>query len=228
MKTAKEATTPKSTDPRTRSCIVTREVLPDTELVRFAVGPEGEVVPDLAAKLPGRGMWVRADRDTVKAAAAKGAFARAAKAAVKTDAGLADRVAKGLLGRIKSGLGLAARAGDLVTGFEKVRDALRAGEAGLLVEAADGAADGRDKVFALAHGLARPVAVLGALTGEELSLALGRPNVIHAAVRNGPLAEKLGFDMGRLAGFMPLTPSGWHLPGGAEAGHEAALPSGAA
>jgi hypothetical protein len=83
----------------------------------------------------------------------------------------------------------------------------------VLIEAADGAADGREKIFALAHGLGGKVTVLGSFAGEELDLALGRTNVIHAAVLSGPLAEKLRQTMARLEGFCPLAPPGWHLPG---------------
>lgn len=195
-------------------------------MIRFVAGPGGDVVPDLGAKLPGRGLWVRADRASVTKAAAKGYFSRAAKAPLKAPEDLAGRVAALLDEKIKAGLGLAARAGDLVTGFEKVREALKAGRVAVLVEAADGAADGRDKVFALAHGCGAGARVLGAFSAQELDLALGRTNVIHAAVHPGPLAEKLGFEMDRLAGFRPLTPEGWRLPGAG--GTAADLKSGAA
>jgi ribosomal protein L30E len=150
----------------------------------------------------------------VEKAAGKGFFSRAAKAPVKAPEGLAGLVEAGLRDRIKASLGLAAKAGDLVTGFDKVREVVRAREVAVLIEAADGAEDGRDKIFALAHGVGAEVVVLGAFAGQELDLALGRPNVIHAAVRPVPLAEKLRVEMGRLAGFGPLTPSGWRLPGG--------------
>jgi len=215
-------------DPRTRRCIVTREVLPEAELIRFAVDPDGVVVPDLSAKLPGRGMWVTASRAAIEMAAARGHFSRAAKSAVKAPENLADLVETGLLARLKQTLGLAARAGDLVTGYDKVREAIRAAQVAVLVEARDGAADGREKVFALAHGLGQKVTVLGCLAGEELDLALGRPNVIHAAVRAGPLAEKLGLDLGRLGGFRPLTPQGWRLPGASGTGPADELQSGVA
>lgn len=215
-KTAKEKTTPKDTDPRTRRCIVTREVLPEAALIRFVVDPDGVVVPDLAAKLPGRGMWVTASHAAIETAAARGHFSRAAKSAVKAPENLGDLVETGLLTRLKQSLGLAARAGDLVTGYDKVREALRGGRIAVLVEASDGAADGREKIFALAHGLDLRPLVLGCLTGQELDLALGRSNVIHAAVRAGPLAEKLGLGLGRLRGFRPLAPAEWRLPGAAD------------
>jgi len=192
---------------------VSREVLPETDLIRFVVDPEGTIVPDLAAKLPGRGLWVRADREALETAAARGGFARAAKAQVVTPSDLVGQVEAGLVARIGNFLGLAARAGEITFGFDSVREALRSGAAGFLIEAADGAADGREKILALAHGLGAIIPVLGAFESSELDLALGRTNVIHAAVRPGPLAEKLGFEAGRFKGFRPLCPTEWRLPG---------------
>lgn len=200
----------------TRRCIASGEILPAAELIRFVVGPDGEIVPDLAGKLPGRGLWVRAAAADIALAANKGLFARAAKAQVKIPGNLEENVVSGLMRRLLDGLGLAARAGHLTTGFEKVRDQLKSGKTGALIEAADGAADGREKVFALAHGVGKPIYVLGCLNSADLDLALGRSNVIHAAVSAGPLAERLGFDMTRLAGFRPLTPPDWRLPGASD------------
>lgn len=198
---------------RERRCIASGEVLPDAALIRFVAGPDGEVVADLTAKLPGRGMWVRAERDALALAARKNLFARSAKAPVKVPADLEDQVAAGLLRRLREGLGLAARAGQLTTGFEKVREGLKSGQSALLIEARDGAADGREKVFALAHGKKGAIPVLGCLDSADLDLALGRSNVVHAAVSAGPMADRLLFDMARLAGFRPLAPADWRLPG---------------
>ncbi len=198
---------------RTRRCIASGEILPVTELIRFVVGPDSQVVPDLAAKLPGRGLWVRSRSLELTLAIKKGLFARAAKAPAHIPGNLSEMVVAGLNRRLIEGLGLAARAGTLTTGFEKVRDQLKSGKTGVLIEAADGAADGREKVFALAHGVGKPISVLGCLNSADLDLALGRSNVIHAAVLVGPMAERLGLDMTRLAGFRPLTPPEWRLPG---------------
>ena len=213
-KNPKERATTNSRDIRDRRCIVSREVLPETDLIRFVADPEGKIVPDLLAKLPGRGLWVRADRDAVDTASERGGFARAAKAQITAPSDLAGQVEAGLIARIGNFLGLAARAGEITFGFDSVREALRSGAVGFLIEAADGAADGREKVLALAHGLGAKIPVLGAFESSELDLALGRTNVIHAAVRPGPLAEKLGFEAGRLKGFRPLCPADWRLPGG--------------
>jgi len=187
-------------------------------MIRFVVGPEGEAFPDLAGKLPGRGMWVTASPEALAEAIKKNAFARAAKQSVRVDKDLSDRVVAGFEARIRQALGLASRAGALVTGYDSVREALRARDAALLVEASNGAADGREKIFALAHGLGAEKKewpwVYGGLSTAELGLALGRANVIHAAVRAGSLAEKLKMDLGRLSGFKAIAPEEWRLPGG--------------
>jgi uncharacterized protein len=187
---------------RERKCIVTGEVRDEAHLIRFAVSPDGQVTPDVAAKLPGRGMWVSADRATLERAIAKNHFSKAAKANVKADPSLPDLVEKQLVQRMMGDLGMARRSGAIVTGFDSVKQALEGrSKPGLLIEARDGAADGRRKVvnFARAQGL-QP-AVLDCLTCEELSLALGLGNVIHAALKAGPLAQKLLFEAGRLSGF---------------------------
>jgi len=131
--------------------LVSGEVRPRERLIRFAAGPDGEVTPDLAGRLPGRGLWVAADRASVEAAARKGLFSRAAKARLKADPALADLVERLLLRRLLDGLGLARRAGELVFGFEKVLSAVSGGRAAWLVEALDGSPDGRRKVLAAAR-----------------------------------------------------------------------------
>ena len=115
---------------RERRDIVTGEVMDEARLIRFVVGPDGQAVPDLARKLPGRGIWVAADRASVEAAARKNLFARSAKAPLKAPAGLADQVAALLRARLLNALGLARRAGDLTSGFEKVTSAIRSANSG--------------------------------------------------------------------------------------------------
>src|SRR3954454_7280915 len=135
---------------RERRDIVSGAVMAEARLIRFVAGPDGMVVPDLARKLPGRGLWVAADRASVATAAKKGLFARAAKAKVVAGPDLPDQLERLLKGRLLSGLGLARRAGDLTSGFEKVSSAISSGKAAWLIEASDGAADGRRKLLALA------------------------------------------------------------------------------
>jgi predicted RNA-binding protein YlxR (DUF448 family)/ribosomal protein L30E len=187
---------------RQRRCIVTGEIMPDNRLVRFVLAPDGEVVPDVATKLPGRGIWVSATRAAVSEAVEKKLFARAAKAPAHASAGLADRTEKALLTRMLGDLGLARRSGALVLGFDNVLRALESPKPPkLLIDAADGAADGKRKLYNAAHARGMKPELVTCLTSAELGLALGRENVIHAAVQPGGLAERLMFDAERLQGF---------------------------
>ncbi len=203
---------------RERRDIVSGQVTEEGALVRFVAGPEGLVVPDLAAKLPGRGMWVAADRVSVEAAAKKGLFARSAKAKLTASPDLADQVETLLRRRLLEGLGLAKRAGELISGYEKVAAALNAGKAAWLVEAADGAADGRRKILNVARKSPSPPQVLGLFKAEELGLALGAENVIHTAFLAGRSADHWTKDVRRLAGFSPLLPESWREERPSEAG----------
>jgi predicted RNA-binding protein YlxR (DUF448 family) len=194
---------------REKRDIVSGEVLDEARLIRFVPGPDGTVTPDLARKLPGRGMWVAADRQAVETAARKGLFARAAKAPLKAPPDLAERVAQLLRARLLAGLGLARRAGEITSGFEKVSAAIDAGRAAWLIEAADGASDGRRKLLALRRRQSRPPRLIGAFTGAELSLALGLENVIHTAFLAGRASDRWTCDVLRFSGFSPLLPESW-------------------
>jgi hypothetical protein len=189
---------------RERRCIVTREVLPESRLIRFVVGPENEIVPDLAAKLPGRGIWVSADRSNLERAVAKNLFARAAKADVRASADLPERVESLLVKRILDHLGLARRSGVLIYGFDNVARSFESRrKPHVLVEARDAAQDGRRKVLAAAKRSGVDPKMIDILNASEISMALGRENVIHAALFPGPLAERLVLDAERLGGFRP-------------------------
>lgn len=188
-----------------RRCIATDQVRPVDSLVRFVVGPDNTIVPDIDGKLPGRGLWVAAERSAFEKAVAKGGFAKAARMAVSVPPDLVERVEGLLVARIKASLGLARRAGQLALGYDNVARAFDGKIAPrLLVEASDGAPDGRRKLAAAAcrHGLR--IATLDCLSSAEMSLALGRPNVIHAAVKPGPLAERLIVDSARLNGLRAM------------------------
>jgi predicted RNA-binding protein YlxR (DUF448 family) len=194
---------------RERRDIVSGEVMDEPQLIRFVPGPDGVVVPDLARKLPGRGLWVAADRASVETAAKKGLFSRAAKAKLSAPPGLADQVEMLLKRRLLSGLGLARRSGDLTSGFEKVAAAISSGRASWLIEASDGAADGRRKMLAQLRKPPRPPGVFAVFTAEELGLALGLENVIHTAFLAGRAADRWALDVQRLSGFCPLLPESW-------------------
>jgi len=177
-----------------RRCIATRDVRPKAELLRFVVGPEGRPLPDPAERLPGRGLWLTPRRDIVAAAAAKGLFSKAASRRVKMPDDLVGEVEQLLRARCLALLGLARRAGQLRAGFEKVREDLKAGRAGLLLAARDGAADGRRKLAALAGG--RPIIDL--FDSAELSAALGLERVVHAALAEGRMLERVRRELDRL------------------------------
>ena len=189
-------------DARERRDIVSGEVLPENRLIRFVADPDGNVVPDAAAKLPGRGLWVEASKAAIDKAVEKKLFARAAKAQVTATADLSARAERALLARMIGDLGLARRSGALFLGFDNVlRELLGPKPPKALIEAIDGAADGKRKLYAAAHRLELECVVIECLTSAELGLALGRENVIHAAVQPGGLADRLIFDAERLSGF---------------------------
>ena len=198
---------------RERRDLVTRQVMDESCLIRFVAGPDGSVVPDLARRLPGRGMWVAADRASVETAARKGLFSRSAKAKLVASPDLADQVDSLLRRRVLDGLGLAKRAGDLISGYEKVASALNAGRAAWVIEAADGSADGRGKLLALAKHPSPAPKICGAFTADDLSLALGLENAIHAVLLQGGRADRWTLEVERLAGFRPLRPESWRRDG---------------
>ena len=178
-----------------RRCLVTREVRPKAELLRFVVGPDDRLIVDPAERLPGRGLWLTPRRDIVETAVAKGLFAKAAGQRVSC-AGRSGGGGRAGCSRQRclALLGLARRAGQLRTGFEKVREDLKAGRVALLLAASDGAADGRGKLAALAGDL--PVIAL--FDSAELSAALGVEGVVHGALQraewpNGCCANSSGF-----------------------------------
>lgn len=182
-----------------RRCIVTGTRKSPAEMLRFVVSPTGEVVPDIEATLPGRGIWLSASRDVVNTAVTKRGFAKAARARVTTPEDLADRVEALLLRRCLELLGMARRAGQALAGYDKVRAELQGRRGALLLEARDGAAGGRGKVRALAPSL--PVVEM--FDSTELGPALGREAAVHVVVGRGRLADRLLREATRLAGFRP-------------------------
>lgn len=194
---------------RERRDLVSRQVMDEARLIRFVAAPDGSVAPDLARKLPGRGLWVAADRTSVQAATDKNLFARAAKAPLRPQPDLAGQVETLLLKRCRDQLGLARREGVLISGFEKVAASIRSGQAAWMIEASDGSADGRDRLCALARHQSPAPRLFGAFDADELSLALGLENVIHAVLLKGGRADRWAQEVDRLAGFRPLAPQEW-------------------
>ena len=194
---------------RSKKCIATGQILPEDRLIRFVAGPDGVVVPDLARKLPGRGLWVEATRASVELAAKKNAFSRAAKAPLKPPADLADQVEKLMRQRLLQALGLARRSGELTWGYDRVSAAIAAGRAAWMIEAADGAEDGRRKLLRIAARQEPPPRLIGAFSEAEIGLALGLENVIHLAFLAGRGSRRWTLDVERLSGFRPLLPESW-------------------
>jgi len=166
-------------------------------LLRLVLGPGGELVPDVAARLPGRGLWLTPRRDIVDKAVGKRLFARAARQPVTAPPGLADRIEALLVRHCVEAIGLARRAGLAVAGFEKVRAAVGGGKSALLLVAVDGAAEGRRKLRALGRDL--PLATV--LTAAELGAAFGREHMVYASVGGGPLGLRILADAQKIAGF---------------------------
>ena len=187
--------------PRTKSgtlrmCAVTRQAAPIDELIRFVVSPAGEVIADLKRKLPGRGLWVSLSHSTVADAVRRNVFARSFKREIKPPATLADDVDRMMVRATVEALAMIAKAGQVVSGFSKVEAAIEGRQAIGLIHAADGAADGIRKLNARLAATTREntpesadFPVIGVLTTDELDLALGRANVVHAALLAGPAAK---------------------------------------
>lgn len=201
----------KQRDVPERRCIATGTVRPTTELIRFVVAPDGSIVADLAAKLPGRGIWVAAEGSALKRAVDKRLFSRAAGTAVELPEGFFDRVEAMLVERVQTLISLARKAGQAVAGFEKVKGWLITDEAVMLLQASDGSERGKTRL--------RPPdgehTFSGVLTASELGLAFGREHVIHAALAAGGLADTIRVDAMRLSGVRDSCGDG---TGGAAAG----------
>ncbi|WP_300391178.1 RNA-binding protein [Henriciella sp.] len=192
-----------------RQCIVTRESLPQEAMIRFVRSPDGIAVPDASGKLPGRGAWVTANRETVEKAVEKGAFSRAFKVKTAPADGLADMVETQLANRCIGLLGMARKAGVAILGFDQVRNYLRGSAPGYLLEAADGSEDGRNKVHFLAKALYDTPRTAGALTSAELGMAFGRERVIHALLQEGSLSDSFATAYKRLTGFRAAPEQDW-------------------
>ena len=179
-----------------RRCIVTRERDHRNRMLRFVVDPDGQIVPDLQAKLPGRGIWLSARRDVLETARARNAFARAARAPVRVPPGLAAMVEDGLTRRVTELLGLTRRAGQAVFGFARAKEWLLDHRAGLVIQASDGSLDERARFVS---GI-KDVPVASPLSAAQLGAVFGRDHVVHVVIAPGRLAETLKVEVDRLAG----------------------------
>ena len=196
-----------------RTCIVSRETMPIADLIRFVMAPDGSVVPDLKRNLPGRGVWVEAKRSVVEKAVAKRLFARALRAPVTVDPGLPDLIDRLMSEQALGTFGLARKAGEVVVGFAKVEAAVARERLAGLVHAAEAGSDGVSKLTAALRrrfGGEADLPVVRIFSGPQLDLALGRSNVIHAALLSGRAAEiflERALALGRYRGEITEMPS---------------------
>jgi predicted RNA-binding protein YlxR (DUF448 family) len=182
---------------RLRRCLVSREAYPVDQLIRFVAGPDRTIVPDIEGRLPGRGLWLRARRETLEAACDGRHFARAARAPVQVEPGLADRVEALLVRRCLDIIGLARRSSEAVSGFEKTMAALKSRKPAVLCIAHDAGEDGRGKMLSVGGN----AAVVDLFSSEELGRVFGRDKTVFAAVARGGLADLLMREVSRLKGF---------------------------
>jgi uncharacterized protein len=166
-----------------RLCVVARVAKPVDDLLRFVAGPDGTLAPDIKRKLPGRGVWVTATRRTLETAVRRGVFARSLKDSIRIPADLPDLVDRLLARAALDALAIANKAGRVVAGFERVGSALKTDRLAALIHAAEASPDGVRKLAGAQTGA--PIPLVRTFTSSQLGLALGRPNVIHAALLGG-------------------------------------------
>ena len=179
-----------------RKCIATGDVQPRYRLIRFVMGPDGQVVPDISGKLPGRGVYVSAQRSALDKAVAKKLFARGFKQPVTVQDGLVAWIEEALARRVVDLISLARKSGDAVSGYEKTKDWLIKEKADVLIQAVDGSGRGKSKLSTPHYGT-----YIGWLTADELGLAFGRETVIHAALASGGLSQRVVEEAQRLRGL---------------------------
>ncbi len=181
-----------------RRCMMTRERLAKERMLRFVLSPSREVVPDLAERLPGRGMWLSAEADVIERAMSRGAFAKAARGLAHVPPDLRQMIEDGLRARIRDLVGFARRAGQAVSGWQAAREWLQAGRVGLVVQASDGSEAERARLVGL-----RQVPAVAPLPASELGALFGRDRAVHVAIAPGRLADRIAVEAARLAGVAP-------------------------
>lgn len=186
-----------SRDEPERKCIVSGESQPKAGLIRFVLGPEDMIVPDIQGRLPGRGIYVSADREALAKAAKKNLFSRAARQPVKVPDDLPELVERLLVQRVIDLISLGRKAGDAICGYEKVKDWLIKGQARTLIQASDGSERGKEKLRP-PNG---PESLISCLTAGEMGLAFSRERAIHAALAAGGLNNRVVEEAARLVGL---------------------------
>ncbi len=176
-----------------RTCALSRDLKPVSQMIRFVIGPAGDAVPDIKRKLPGRGIWIDATRTAIEESVKRNVFARGFKRDVKPNRELAAQTERLLESAALDALAIAGKAGLVVGGFAKVEAALGRQGVRALIHASDAAVDGKRKLDGALHrnndGKPREIAMIDIFTGTQLDLALNRPNVVHAALLAGPGSE---------------------------------------
>lgn len=194
---------------RERRDIVSGEVMDESQLIRLAIGPEGQILPDLSVKFGGRGVWVRATREAVEIAASKGHIHRSAKRKTHVPDDLADIVETGLRRSVLGMIGMARRAGKLHSGFENVRSFVRENPPAWRIAANDATRDGRNKIRVLSKAPWNATPMLAVFNAQELGAAIGLDDVTHCAMAEGKLAKAFTVTALKLQGFTPLIPPDW-------------------
>jgi len=197
-----------------RRCVALNEVRDPKDMIRFVKAPDNHVVPDIAGKLPGRGVWVSADRELMAKAIKTGAFARGFKSKVVVPEDLVDQVDAGLRRAVLALVSMAKKSGQIAVGFDQTIGMAREGVLGLRLEAANGSSDGRSKIRTLSRAVARELelgdpSIIGCFTKTELGVAMGRDKLVHAGIKRGKLCKRLRGEAERLSGFVPLIPTDW-------------------
>lgn len=203
-----------------RRCVASGDVLHKSQLIKFVKDPGDNVVPDINEKLPGRGVWCRPERPLLLKAIKTGAFNRGFKSHIQVEAALADLTETLLRRRVSSLMTMALKASQAYIGFDQVYSAAKGEVLAWRIEASDGAEGGRGKIRALTKAVSRELeqpwpAVMGCFSMHELGLAFGRDNLVHAALKKGPMAKNFDLAAYRLSGFCELIPADW-----ADRGHE--------
>lgn len=190
---------------RTRQCIVTRTLLPTSGMIRFVVAPDKAIIPDIVAKLPGRGLWLEASRQTVQAAVKQSLFAKAARQTVLVEPDLDQRVAALLKRRCLERLALIQKSGQIITGFTKLKSALENNEIAVLIHAVEAAPDGIKKLAAKKTASTRhtnrPIPVVRSFTGSDLDAALGGSNLTHIGIKSNRQVLFFMTDLARLINY---------------------------
>lgn len=189
---------PDSLTNRQRFCVVTRERDDPENLIRFVLSPDGYMVPDLTERLPGRGMWLKADQKIIQKAIETRSFSRAMQCQVKIPENLLSMIKDGLRNKIKDTFGFARRAGQITYGFAKVREKISQNIAGLIIQAIDGSEEEKKRILS-GIGLLPVIAVF---TAEELGMIFGREYIVHAAIYKGPFVKRILCDNKRLSGLI--------------------------